>query len=90
MSKNTYFATDENGEKVKYTVLFSFDNPETNLSYVVYTDENVDEDGSTRAYAASYVMDGEDMELSPIETEEEWSVIEELLNELYDSEEDND
>ena len=45
---------DEDGKEVECEVLFTFDSDETNKSYMVYTDNTVDEDGNTRVYASIY------------------------------------
>lgn len=81
--ENTFFALDENNNKVEYEVLFAYDSEKTGVSYVVYTDNTTDEDGDTRAYASAYTEKNGEMELLPIETEEEYQEIEALLNEIF-------
>jgi len=75
---------DENGKEIECEVLFTFESSETNKSYVVYTDDSKDEEGNTKVYASSYVAseDGEIKQTFPIETEEEWKIIEIVLNEV--------
>ena len=45
-----------------------------------------DEDGAVEIFASAFVPaeNGEDGELSPIETEAEWDLIEEVLNQIED------
>ena len=38
MENNSFTMLNEAGEEVKYDVLFTFDNEETNKSYIAYTD----------------------------------------------------
>ncbi len=80
--KRSFTMLDEDGYETEYHVLFSFENSETDRTYLVYTDETVDEEGRVEVYASIYSSkDGEEY-LSPVETEEEWAVIEVLLEEM--------
>lgn len=40
--------TNDEGKEVKCEGLFNFDSEETKKSYIVYTDDTLDEDGSTK------------------------------------------
>lgn len=78
-----YFTvTDANGKSIEYEILFTFDSDETKKSYIVFTDNNKDKDGSIITYAATYDKDGEKLELKDIETEHEWSLIETILSQI--------
>ena len=69
--------------------LFTFENTETGtLAYSVYTDNKTDENGNTTVYASIYdpaaVEFNENsglaaLSLIPIEAEEEWNLVEQLL-----------
>ncbi len=75
-----YFTvTDVSGKTIEYEILFTFDSDETKKSYIVFTDNNKDKDGSIITYAATYDKEGENLELKDIETEREWSLIENIL-----------
>lgn len=81
--KERYFTvTDNKGKTVEYEILFTFDSEETKKSYIVFTDNNKDKDGSVITYAATYVKDGDKLNLSDIETEKEWNLIETLLAQI--------
>lgn len=91
MEKNSFTVIDQNGEEKSYDVLFTFDNDETKKSYIVYTDNTLDEKGNIEVYASIY--DPKDLKsdennefaalpLKPIETEKEWKIIETILNEM--------
>lgn len=76
------------GMLVECETLFTFENTETGRSYIVYTDNKTDEDGNTTVYASIYdpaaVEFNESsglvaLSLIPIETEEEWNLVEQLL-----------
>lgn len=57
-------------------------NEETGKSYIVYTDNSVDEDGNTQVFEPIYNPDSDEQRLMPIETEKEWKIIEIILEEL--------
>ena len=80
----TFKATNTEGKEVEYEVLFTFDSDETNKSYMVYTDDSKDENGNIRVFASTYVNDGDMTELSPIETDKEWKIIDTILKELQE------
>ncbi len=71
----------ESGQEVEYTTLLTFYSEEFNKNYVIYTDNSDTSDGELTTYASSYNPDSSDFELYPIETEEEWINIEQVLKE---------
>ena len=89
----TFNITNDEGQEVECEVLFTFESDETGKNYMVYTDNTTDESGSTRVYASIYDATGADKSLKPIESEQEWDVIENILSsiqEKVDSEESQD
>ena len=79
---------DDNGKEVECEVLFTFDSDETNKSYMVYTDNSVDDDGNTRVYASIYNPEEDEIKLEPIQTDKEWKIIETILQEIQASAQD--
>ena len=80
---------DENGNEQLCEILFTFDSEKFNKSYVLYYPiSEVDDDEEIEIHASSFVPseNNEDGELSPIETDEEWDMIEEMLNTFLDEE----
>lgn len=77
---DTIVMVDDEGNEVECEVLFTFDCEDTGKSYMVYTDNTMDENGDMNVYA-SIVSDDSD-ELLPIETEEEQEMIEELMEDF--------
>ena len=75
-------AINDQGVEVQYEVLFTFESDETGKNYIVYTDDTTDDAGNVKVYASTYIAEGEKYNLSAIETEKEWKVIETILNEL--------
>lgn len=80
----TFKVANEEGIEIEYEVLFTFDSDETNKSYMVYTDGSIDEFGNTKVYASTYIPGEDTTQLSPIETDKEWKIIETILKELQE------
>ena len=79
--------TDQDGNIIECDILFTFDNEENNKSYIVYTNNKVDELGNLMIYANIYDPNSDDGSLEKIETEEEWALIEQLLDGIKDKKE---
>ena len=75
----TFKVGTENGEIVECEILFTFENAKTEKNYIVYTDNSVDDEGNTRVFAATYNPEQSEGQLHPVETEEEWGIIQHLL-----------
>lgn len=89
-NEGLFTIVNDKGEEIECEVLFTFDSDETKKSYIVYTDNTVDEAGSTKVYASVYDPTGKDKSLNPIETDAEWQVIENVfasIQEKIDAEE---
>ena len=82
--KNTFKIINDNGEEIICDVLFTFDSEETKKSYIVYTDNSRDAEGNVQVFASIYDPNQEDQKLEPITTEQEWKVIETILNTLQE------
>ena len=82
--KNQFKLKDEYGNETVYDVLFTFDNEETNKSYIVYTDNSLDDKGNVQVYASVYYPGTESTKLDPIETDKEWQVIEKILETIQE------
>ena len=81
--KNTFTVIDDDGKEVVCNVLFTFDNADESRHYLVYTDGSKDDEDNVRVYASRYdPQHGDKMELLPIETDEEWATIQEILEYL--------
>ncbi|MDE6954081.1 MAG: DUF1292 domain-containing protein [Erysipelotrichales bacterium] len=72
---------DDEGNELEFDVLFTFDNEETGKQYVLYYDSEAEE---PQVYSSIYTDEGE---LFPIETPEEWEMIEEVFNSFVAEEE---
>lgn len=88
LETNKMIVKDENGQEKEMEILFTFESDELNTQYVVFVDP---QDESGEVFASRYTEDGS---LEPIETEEEWAMVEEVVgafsDEMNDYEEDTD
>ena len=76
--------TTEDGKEVNADILFTHHSDEFNSDYVVFVVE-----GSSEANAARYVADSETSgHLEAVQTDAEWQLLEELLEEYLNSEEE--
>ncbi len=84
MEEKTFTVIDEEGKEKEFEVVLTFKNPDTKKSYVIYKlpgDEN--EEVFAAIYDEESTMGGN---LMPIETDEEWDTLDEVLNAFLDEE----
>ena len=84
MKENTFKMITEDGQEITCNVLFTFDSEETKKSYIAYTDNTKEEDGSIKAYAAIYHPEDLNKGFEAIQTEKEWKVVETILSTIQD------
>ena len=82
--KTNFTVLDDEGNEVVCEVLFTFDSEETKKSYIVYTDNKTDDEGNTKVYASIFNPNDEKTELTPIETDREWKIIETILETIQE------
>lgn len=82
--KTNFTVLDDEGNEVVCEVLFTFDSEETKKSYIVYTDNTTDDEGNTKVYASIFNPNDEKTELTPIETDREWKIIETILEAIQE------
>lgn len=73
---------DDEGNESLYEILFTFDSEDFGKSYVlIYPAGTVEEEEvEIQAYSYKENEDGTSGDLEPIETDEEWDMIDEVLN----------
>ena len=81
---NSFKYVNEDGKEIVCDILFTFDSDETKKSYIVYTDNSRDAEGNVQVFASVYSPNDEKLKLSPIETKQEWKIIETILNTLQE------
>lgn len=77
-SINYFTIQNEEGKDVHCDILFTFDG-DSNKHYVVYTDHSLDDDGNINTFASIVSSEGDYRTLSPIETDEEWKLVERTM-----------
>ncbi|MBQ3528243.1 MAG: DUF1292 domain-containing protein [Clostridia bacterium] len=82
---STILVTREDGSEVECDILASFDCEDTGKSYIIYTDNELDENGNTQLFASVWDDSGEIPKLLEIESEEEWQMVDELLDQMIDA-----
>lgn len=81
LDTNSLYVTDENGAEKRMEILFTFEDEEKGNAYVVFQDPDQDEG---EVYASRYDDEGN---LLPIESDEEWAMVEEVIGAFADDEE---
>lgn len=83
---------DENGEEHLFEVLFTFDVEVNKQSYIAVVPVEQTEGEEQEVFAFRFEDDDkeDDLTLFAIETDEEWELVEEMLNTLIDEDEDED
>ena len=80
MEKKIYTTTKE-GKKIEYDVILTFKNEKNKKDYVVYTDNEFDEQNKLRIYAATYnPLTNEFIDVP--ESKEEWNEIYKVLDKI--------
>jgi Uncharacterized protein conserved in bacteria len=82
--KSTFKVINDQGQEIECDILFTFDSEETKKSYIVYTDNSKDEQGNIQVFASIYDPSQESSKLEPITSEQEWKIIETILNTLQE------
>lgn len=84
MTDRTIEITTEDGKKYICDILFTYHSDEFNKDYVLFVPR-----GENQVSAAQYIeTTGTNGEFRPIETDEEWAMLEELLNDYYQQDEE--
>lgn len=76
--------TADNGETQTFDILFTFEDPESDYEYVVFTDYTPDDKGGTSLSAARYHRQDPEQKFEPIE-KDEWDIIYKVLEDLQNS-----
>ncbi len=93
MNEQQITIVDENGNEQLCEILFYFHSDEFNKDYVLYYPiGEEDENGEIIVHASAFIQSDENTEgeLMPIETEEEWDVVEEMYNTFVQEQEDEE
>lgn len=82
---------DEDGNEILCEILFTFESEEFNKNYVLFYPVTGDDSDDIEVMAASYVpSENGEGELQPVETDEEWELIEDVLAQFEEGDEEHD
>lgn len=81
LESKTMYVEDQDGNEKEMEIIFTFDNEESGKQYVIFQDPKSEKE---EMFASCYDDEGN---LTPIETETEWSMVEEVLGAFMDEEE---
>ena len=76
------------GKEIECEALATFQSEITGKMYILYTDNTLDEEGNTKVYASIF-DETNPQNLQPIETEEEWNMVDEVLSEICGDDDDD-
>ena len=75
MTANKFFKC-KGKSTTEYERLYSFKSAKTKKNYMIYTDNRLDLKGNIRVLFGIYNPDDDEYEMLPIETEEDWQIVE--------------
>jgi uncharacterized protein YrzB (UPF0473 family) len=84
MNDNRLFIQSEDGTEEEFEIILTFEHPQTHVNYVVYQKTGETEE----VYAARYTEKNDiSGTLIPIDSEDEYEMIQEVLDSFFDEEE---
>ena len=88
MEDNKVIFTDEEGNEHEFELIFTFESEKTGKSYAVLGKD--DGNDGLEIVAATYVpTEGDELgELNPIESDEEWAMVEETIDSFFEDTEE--
>ncbi len=81
---NTFTIINNEGKKILYEIVCIFESDETNKSYIIYTDNTMNDKGKLKMYGSTYILKENMMELKPVESNKEMEIINNTINDIYD------
>lgn len=88
MDEEIFTLVDEDGVEREYRKILEFTNPTNNNLYYIFAEEEKIEDEELQIFPMVCIEDGDEVKFEPVETDEEYDMIKEVLDILYyDSEE---
>lgn len=81
LDSSSLYVSDEEGNEKRMEIMFTFEDDVRKKSYVVFMDP---EEESDEVFASAYDSEGN---LMPVDSEEEWKMIEEVIGAFQSDEE---
>lgn len=86
----SFSVLSEDGKVTEYELILTYHNEDNGKDYMVYTDNSLDENGNIKTFASIYIPNTTPVELIPIETDEEWDLISDLLESYCEDQYDDE
>lgn len=77
------FKIINNEKEIECNILFTFKDEGNNISYIVYTDGTLDEEGNKEIYASRYNIKNNQYILEEIKNDSEWDLIDNMIEAKY-------
>ena len=84
--KNMMITTNQDGTQEEVEVLLAFKFNDNGKEYVIYTKNEVDENGNVTIYISNVLRNGAEVTLETISDDNEWTRIKGVLRELSKTE----
>jgi uncharacterized protein YrzB (UPF0473 family) len=82
MEKLTFTATNIDGKVVEYEAIATYEDNNTNKSYILYTDKSRDKEGKLRIFSSLFKKNGDKLKLIEITNQEDKEIVNQLLLQL--------
>lgn len=82
--QNNQFSVMAGNKEVVCDILFRFQSQETGKHYMAFTDHSKDREGNPSVFYATYDPDAADISLAPIDSEQEWTMVREMMQKLQE------
>ncbi len=76
------FIPDENDEEHEFEIVLPFELKETESNYIAVVPKEQAEEEQADLYVFRYTLEGDDLRVFQIDSDDEWDLIEEVLNTL--------
>ena len=84
MFKDNKFAVMAGSKEIVCDVLFTHHSEQTGKDYVAFTDHSKAPDGSASVFYATYDPNAESIDLTPIQTQNEWVMLREMFEQIQE------
>ena len=84
MFKDNKFAVMAGSKEIVCDVLFTYHSEQTGKDYVAFTDHSKAPDGSASVFYATYDPNAESIDLVPIQTQGEWTMLREMFEQIQE------
>lgn len=81
---NNKFSVMAGGKEVTCDILFKFHCEMNGKDYMAFTDHSKDRAGNPSIFYATYDPDAEDISLAPIQSEQEWMMVRDMMEQLQE------